>query len=340
MKKRVYIFCCILIFGFFNAASVYALVGTGFHWGFDFSLDTEDSDYTPVIFYNIAPDTLLKSVDHIKDTLQSLLDSTAYQALLDTIENYEHIITQNSPISLRRYDWQRLGINFGGKVFFDEIPFFDAAEISFNIGSWQYKTVMKYPNGVIKKSITWDSIEEFGQTGNYETLLEMDSVRFSIKELNADLFNAFGITETPFVKVHFDFTVRKNLIAVPSHSKLFRLYLGLGVSLHMATPILTAKYVEKFLKYEIAKATNKIDRITESFSKQDVLASVLRELKEEAKNPTFGMHIIGGTMVKLPVIPVGFYCDTKFMIPFGDFDDYVDLGGIGFLLNLGIALAL
>ena len=71
-----------------------------------------------------------------------------------------------------------------------------------------------------------------------------------------------------------------------------------------------------------------------------ILEKILERFLEESKNPTFGMNIIAGTMIKPPVIPLGFFVDSKLMIPFGDIDDKVDLGGVGFVINLGVALAL
>ena len=52
------------------------------------------------------------------------------------------------------------------------------------------------------------------------------------------------------------------------------------------------------------------------------------------------MNIVAGMMAKLPVIPLAFFTDAKLMIPFGDMDDNVELGGVGFLINLGIALSI
>jgi len=42
-------------------------------------------------------------------------------------------------------------------------------------------------------------------------------------------------------------------------------------------------------------------------------------------------------MIKIPVLPVGLYVDGKYIIPFGDMDKKVDIGGTGLSLNTGIA---
>jgi hypothetical protein len=44
-------------------------------------------------------------------------------------------------------------------------------------------------------------------------------------------------------------------------------------------------------------------------------------------------------MIKIPVIPLGFYIDGKYAIPFGDLDKNAKLKGYGFQVNGGIALA-
>jgi hypothetical protein len=54
--------------------------------------------------------------------------------------------------------------------------------------------------------------------------------------------------------------------------------------------------------------------------------------------PHWGCHIDLGVMLKLPVIPLGFYVDGKFMIPFGKMDKNVDIGGLGLLVNSGVSL--
>jgi hypothetical protein len=39
-------------------------------------------------------------------------------------------------------------------------------------------------------------------------------------------------------------------------------------------------------------------------------------------------------------MPLGFYVDGKYIIRFDKLDKYVDVGGSGFLINIGAALAL
>ena len=44
-------------------------------------------------------------------------------------------------------------------------------------------------------------------------------------------------------------------------------------------------------------------------------------------------------MIKIPVIPLGFYVDGRFLIPFDNMDPNVDLGGFGIVLNSGVSLS-
>jgi len=52
------------------------------------------------------------------------------------------------------------------------------------------------------------------------------------------------------------------------------------------------------------------------------------------------MHFDLGASVKVPIIPLGVYVDGKFMIPFGQMDENVDIGGYGLLLNFGLSLSI
>jgi hypothetical protein len=260
---------------------------------------------------------------------------------LDTLiaQNIE-TFQQRAPFTLSRSDWYRSKINFGGKIFFDDIPIIDAVEVSFNLGAWEYDAVLKYPNGMMQDSITKEDIDEFVTTANYEKILHMDSKHLTLDEFEGIRFpKMFGLTKTPYFKFHLDLTIRKNIIAKPSSTKIFKLYLGGGPSFHLGTPILTSDFVEEVIANTVSVTQNNLESLGEKMT-DAILENILEELVNKSKNPTFGMNIIAGIMVKPPVIPLGFFVDSKLMIPFGDMDDKVDLGGVGFVINLGIALSL
>ncbi len=112
-----------------------AIVGAGFHWGFDFTLDMADKYDVPLTYEEFVSVDLLDNIqDDVPDfanqlpiTLQELKDSiTAGSTLTSTL-----------PIMLSRSEWNRSIINFGAKIFFDAIPVIDALELSFNIGAWE-----------------------------------------------------------------------------------------------------------------------------------------------------------------------------------------------------------
>jgi hypothetical protein len=70
-----------------------------------------------------------------------------------------------------------------------------------------------------------------------------------------------------------------------------------------------------------------------------IMKGVVNKIIEGLTQPSYGAHIDLGLMVKIPVVPLGVYVDGKFMIPFGQLDKYVNIGGMGFLVNAGVALA-
>ena len=327
------ILCC-----FLYVIPTNALVGAGVHWGFDFTLDMADNFYDPLSLNTFAPSTMLDdTILGIEPYLPITLDS------LKGLINANSKVATALPFTLSRSEWTRSVINFGGKVFIDDIKIIDAVEVSFNMGVWEYEAMLKYPNGEVQDNISQDDIDAFVKTGNYEKLLKMDSTDLTLDEFGLSYLKMFGISKTPYFKLHIDASIRKNLFAVPKKLKNFRVYLGGGLSFHLGTPILTPAFVEDVLdspiKTAIAKGGTVNDFIGE-VDRESRLKNIVQTLIDESKDPTFGMHIIAGTMIKFPVIPVGIFADVKYMIPFGDMNKYVDINGFGVLINAGICLSL
>ena len=317
-----------------------ALVGAGFQWGFDFTLEMDDvyDDHLAFTQQVIDPNQFI-SVNSIPDLASYLPSGITADSLDALITENINTFSQRAPFTLSRFDWGRSKINLGGKVFIDAVPIIDAVEVAFNLAAWEYDAVLKYPGGQLQSNITAQDIDDFVTTANYEKILQMDSTHLTLDEFGMSYLKVFGLSKTPYFKFHLDLTVRKNIIAKPSASKLFKLYLGGGPSFHLGTPILTSDFVEEVLKSTIESSANDLGNISNSMG-EAVLKNILEDLIEKSKNPTWGMHIVAGTMVKPPVIPLAFFADAKFMIPFGEMDDQVELDGLGFLINLGIALSL
>ncbi len=341
MKKNLLMILTVAVICFLYSSPTHAIVGAGFHWGFDFSLDMEDTFDDPLAFDFITPVDLIDpsslglSISEIDDLLPG---DITYDSLKILINEHLDVLEARAPLTLSRKDWARSIINMGGKVFIDDIRIIDAVELSFNIGAWEYEAVLKYPTGEMQEDITPEDVQDFVETGDYEKILKMDEAPLTLDAMGLSYLKIFGISKTPYTKMHFGLSIRKNLVAKPDKSKLFKLYLGGGVNLHLGTPVITPNFVEDIIKSSIESAGNNINEMNTSVS-DDLLNDVLEKLINEGKNPTFGMHILLGIMAKLPVIPLGFYGDAKFMIPFGDIDDNVDLRGYGFLVNTGISLS-
>ncbi len=321
----------------------HALVGAGIQWGFDFTLDMDDSFDAPLSFGEPAP--LLDMIDSIPNLSFALPLNISVDSLKELIPGTDAATAL--PFTLSRSEWTRSVINFGGKVFIDAIPVIDAIEVSFNMGAWEYEALLKYPSGDVQDNITQDDIDNFLETGNYEKLLKMEEVPLTLEQFDLGYLKMFGLSKTPYFKLHIDALIRKNLFAVPKKMKTFSMYLGGGLSFHLGTPIITNSFIEDVLDSPIkssfsdqAPNKNKFSNISGVGAREDLMKDIVQRLIDASKKPTFGVNFIGGTMVKLPAIPLGFFADAKFMLPFSDLDDNVSIGGRGFLINAGVCISL
>ncbi|MBD3321255.1 MAG: hypothetical protein GF350_09190 [Chitinivibrionales bacterium] len=123
--------------------------------------------------------------------------------------------------------------------------------------------------------------------------------------------------------------------------KIFRIYAGGGPSVHFATPVLDQEMVEDVLKDIIEESNGDINQLASALNRDSqALKPIVEKIIEGLTVPKFGMHIDAGIMIKLPVIPLGFYVDGKFMIPFGDFNEDAGLKGYGLLFNGGVSFGL
>jgi len=257
-------------------------------------------------------DLSMSMEDVPKESVNLLPDESLTEALGDVDFFY-----------LSRTDWRRSAINFGGKAYIDFIPFIDAVELSCNFGLWQYDGVLNY----LDIEGTADAMRLGGEEPVY-------------KQLNLTLDNYdmgyFGLTGTPYAKLHFDATVRKTVLNL----WLVKFNAGAGVSAHFATPLLSSKLIESALDVKIDDEffANLAAPGGSSYGKKIVEEIV----KQALGKPALGMHLLVGAQAKLPAVPVGIYIDGKFMIPFSKFDDDAGAGvkGYGFLINTGLSLSI
>lgn len=248
-----------------------------------------------------------------------------FKKLAVNVPNYGPISGADIPITVNRTGWERKVFNFGVKFYIDIIPILDALELSANYGAWEYNGSITYPT-----SIAYNSTTKQVEPANFQTM-----------PITLDEFDMgyLGIKNTPYMKLNFDLTVRKYIIQFPKPLKTLNLYGGGGLSLIFATPLLTSQLVEDALGSKLNTTLAESALLgTNLFGNKDVMEKVVKEISGQLMTPHWGCHIDLGVMIKLPVIPVGFYVDGKLMIPFKDLDEKVDVGGTGILLNTGISL--
>jgi len=292
------------------ACSSFGVGGIGIHWGNDFTLSMDDVEKEW-----LRLDSLSIGPSGITGTLPS--------------EISEAITGKDLPVFLSRTDWNRKLVNGGIKIFVDIIPILDAIELSTNFGLWEYEAKLFYPTALqVKEGVDYSTVT------NPEDIFEpqYDSIPLTLGGYGAGFG---GLSKTPYMKLQFDLTVRKNIVQFPPAVKILKLYGGGGFTLNFATPIVDRKLIADALESNI-KEMSSLEGMG-GFNSRKVVESVVKELLSEMMTPHFGCHLDLGIMIKPPVLPLGVYVDGKFMIPFDDMDD---LGGLGFLLNSGISLSI
>ena len=294
-------------------SSAMAAIGIGLHWGNDFSLRMESVENEQLSFANLKLDT-----SSIGGTMPSELTE---------------ISGKNLPIFINRTDWTRTPFDIGGKLYIDIIPFIDVIELGANFGWWEYIGTIKYPT-----SVSFKENVDPTMTNSPEELFDVTYATLPITLREFDM-GFLGLQNTPYMKLHFDLTVRKYIFQIPKTLKTIRFYGGAGASLHFATPILNKNLIEDALG-EVVNSTKSIEELgSDIFNNEDVSKAILEKIISSMMTPHWGCHLSLGAMIKLPVLPLGFYIDGKLMIPFDNMDEHVDLGGFGFLLNSGISLS-
>jgi hypothetical protein len=236
------------------------------------------------------------------------------------------------PVFIKRVDLKNPGINFGGKFYIDVIPVIDAIEVSTNFGVWQYDGAVIYP-----KSINFNTTQTTGDPLRGWAHIDYDTMPINFQTL--DPSNSFwGMDKTPYAKLHLDATIRKYLLQIPPLVKMLKIYGGAGLSVDFATPMLSAKLIEDALGPTLNTQMN-YSQLNTTLSDPTIMKKVLDEIINKMMTPHYGCNIDLGAMIKIPIMPVGFYLDAKYIILFDKLDKYVDIGGNGLLINIGAALA-
>jgi len=301
-----------------QAPPAFAIAGIGIHYGFDMTLKMSDMPMEQTTF-----DNLKFGLDNF--TQSEIPVASGY--------NVSSILTgKDIPVFIKRVDLKNPGINFGGKFYIDCIPVIDAIEMSTNFGVWQYDGAVIYP-----KSVNFNTTQTTGDPLNGWARVDYDTMPINFKTLESN--NSFwGLDKTPYAKLHLDLTIRKYLLQIPPVIKMVKFYGGAGLSVDFATPMLSANLIQDALGSTLNTQMN-YTQLNTTFSDPTIMKKVLDEIISKMMTPHYGCHLALGAMIKIPMIPVGIYVDGKYIILFDKLDKYVDIGGDGFLINIGAALA-
>jgi len=299
-----------------------AKVGIGAHWGFDLSVST-DEVYEQAVFEQLSLD--INAITSGTNPFPPSVSTITGDRLPVFIERTS--MNPGDPVLDNKF-------SFGGKLFVDIIPVLDAVELSLNFGVWEYQGKIAYPT-----SIDWSSTppaDPFSASINDLYVVNYDTINITIADLNVPYL---GLSGTPYAKLHFDLSVRKYLVRVPGRLKTLNLYAGGGLSMHLATPVLSAKLIENALEEQLTQSFSSVSAMGADFLGQpEIMKAVLDEIVTGFLSPKLGAHILVGAMVKIPVLPISVNIDGKLQLPFASFDDYVDVSGVGLLINTGIGL--
>lgn len=302
LKKKTVVTLSAIIAVF--CTQTYAIIGIGGHW-------------------NLNNTTLQMSEAELYD------EAVVYDKFqVDLSPVSDIVIGKDIPFAYTtRMNFKNTGIDFGGKLFIDVIPFINAVELGFNLGVWEYEGALNYLDTSSISKLNAGS--DFSSPKSYQ----YKALPLTLKANDLDFF---GLDETPYAKMNFDLTVRKELLALPPVVNLFKLYAGAGVSAHFATPVLSNTLIERVLEDQGVDLT----KLLTANSQQELGEAIVKKIIEEFSEPSFGMHVLAGLSFKLPVFPIGLYIDGKYYIPFGEIDPNVEMGGMGFLISTGLSLSL
>jgi hypothetical protein len=314
-NRMICLLSCILLSTaiFFPA---FPIAGIGIQWGFDNSLSLPDKVGEQAILTDLS------------------LNVSSFGGLVPSGYNKTSLSGADLPITISRVNWKRNWFNLGGKIFVDIIPFINTAELSVNYGMWEYEGSITYPTSI--------DFNGNAATAN-SNIKDIATINYATTKITSEalgLGNPF-VKNTPYAKLQFDLTARKNLLKFPPVVNIFKLYAGTGLSLEFATPLLSAAFIEKTLGTTLA-AVHDVGSLQSNLFNQDndAMVKIGKQFMKELMTPHMGMHFDLGVNMKFPVMPFGIFVDGKYLIPFGDLDKNVDeLKATGFLVNSGISLS-
>ena len=309
MARFLKICLCAAVLFLMRSVPASALVGIGVHYGLDYTLSMKN---TAGLGEHVTFDSLKLDLNQGAGSVISGASIPAYVSRTDFKSDF----------------------GFGGKIYIDVIPFIDAVEVSADFCVWDYVGKINYPSGL--KSVPPPNTTNFADTANFT---------YTSEKLTLDNFGLgyLGLKNTPYAKLQLDATVRKYIIRFPKMLKILNLYGGAGLTVNFATPVLSSHLVQDVInenaKGQFDFSAGNTNLGAGLLGNNAIMKGVVNKIIQGLTQPSYGAHIDLGVMVKIPIIPIGVYVDGKFMIPFGELDKYVKLGGMGILLNGGVALS-
>jgi hypothetical protein len=149
------------------------------------------------------------------------------------------------------------------------------------------------------------------------------------------------VTETPYTKLALDVSIRKYVFQLPRYKQLFKLYAGGGFDLTLSTPVISANMLKEALGEFLTKQTYYISDPTDmkAISSDGAIKSLMNNVTQGLTQKTGGLHLLAGMCFQIPVVPLALYVDAKCMLPFQQLDQFVSLGGFGFVVSAGIAFS-
>jgi hypothetical protein len=233
-RNRMFRFLCSAVLAAAVIFPVFPLGGIGAHYGIDMSLSMPDITGEQAILNDLS-----LNVGSFGGSVPSGYTRTTLSGT-------------DLPVTINRLNWQRNWFNLGGKIFLDFIPLINTAELSVNYGMWEYEGSVTYPTG-----ITFN-----GNPGtNNSSIKDIANITYATTKITSEalgLGNPF-VKNTPYAKLQFDFTARKNLVQFPPVIKIFKLYAGSGLSLSFATlPFSPARSSKKRSERRLPRCTMSI----------------------------------------------------------------------------------
>jgi hypothetical protein len=173
------------------------------------------------------------------------------------------------------------------------------------------------------------------QWASYDaTLYVYDAGNSLVKEQSIELeFNnvPFGKATPKYVAMNGDLSITYPITSIP----IIRPYIGGGLTYYLSTPVMSQKFVEKFMANG-GEALLSSETMTSEDGK--VLAEALSsQLQDEGLNTSIGGHAIIGVRAKFPVIPIAIYVNGKYYFG-GNFDDEIEFGHIALEAGIGLAI--